>query len=116
MIYRILVRAPIARFKGGVWVGREWGRTLTWGRSGAVAFAEVMNDRRLRAPKRLQNPRTTFWFTERGWEEVGKEICRQAMREGVAVKVLQRKNPKRSEVAWADAHQVALLPIQKKKE
>jgi hypothetical protein len=58
----------------------------------------------------LQHPRTRFYFTERGWREIGKSIAAQARSEGHAVRVLRRKNPLPSQIVYQDELQVAILP------
>jgi dTDP-4-amino-4,6-dideoxygalactose transaminase len=64
----------------------------------------------LRVPSYI-HPRAKFWFTELGYNVVGKEIVRFLSLKGENVRVLKKKNPKRSDVAWGDAYQLAVLPI-----
>ncbi len=79
----------------------------------AVFYAEEMDKLGLKAPKHV-NPRARFYFTERGWEEIGKKLVEKANKEGFKVKVIKKKNPKRSDVAYSDPYQVALLPKSKR--
>jgi hypothetical protein len=58
----------------------------------------------------ITNPRARFWFTERGWDRFGRVLASEGRRRGYLVKVLRRKNPRRSQIVYADAWQVALLP------
>jgi hypothetical protein len=58
----------------------------------------------------LSNPRVRFWFTERGWRAYGLRVAAGARASGRTFRVLRRKNPPRSRVAYRDDWQVALLP------
>ncbi len=103
MIYRIVFTEPhyLWEFLGDD--GRLQGRTT------AGNYGELMNELGLKAPKHV-NPRARFYFTERGWEEIGKKIVEKVIERGVNVKVIKKKNPKRSDVAYCDPYQVAVLP------
>jgi hypothetical protein len=63
----------------------------------------------LRYP-RLQNRRVRFWFTEAGRRRVGLPLVAAHEAADLRVRVLRRKNPRDSEVAYRDRWQVALLP------
>ena len=78
-------------------------------------FSHRMSEEGLRVPDKI-NPRTRFWFTEYGWEMVGKKIAEDMNKLGAYVKVKKRKNPKKSDVYWCDPYQVALLPRRKGKK
>lgn len=67
----------------------------------------------LRTPPAV-NTRARFWFTERGYDVVGRDIVRFLSSKGENVRVLQKKNPKRSDVVWGDCYQIALLPTGKR--
>lgn len=106
MIYRILTSAP----------DRYWSLE----RSEYVCEASpllgagstlggVMWELHLPAPS-ISNSRSRFWFTERGWERFGREVAAEARRRGHVVKVIRRKNPRRSRIVFADEWQVAILP------
>lgn len=69
----------------------------------------MMWELRLPAPD-ITNARTRFWFTERGWDRFGRELAAEGRRQGYVVKVVRRKNPRRSRIVYTDAWQVALLP------
>jgi hypothetical protein len=59
----------------------------------------------------FDNPRARFWFTEAGWDKVGREVVAEGRRRGYVIKVIRRKNPRRSQIVYRDAWQVALLPL-----
>jgi hypothetical protein len=59
----------------------------------------------------ITNPRARFYFTEAGWEQVGKTVAANARREGRIVKVIRRKNPEASQIVYQDALQVAIIPV-----
>jgi len=63
---------------------------------------------------RITNPRARFYFTEAGWEQVGKTVAANARREGRIVKVIRRKNPEASQIVYQDELQVAIIPIKHK--
>jgi len=58
----------------------------------------------------VHDRRLRFWFTEAGWRQYGQDVCAAAKADGHIVRVLRRKNPRRSQVAYRDRYQVALLP------
>jgi hypothetical protein len=94
MIYRILCdgRDPLSgrtRFSGA------------W--SAGVGGFEALN-----MPSVCQ--RWRFYFTELGWRHIGLAVVRKARAEGRVVKIIRRRNPARSQVAYADDYQLALLP------
>jgi hypothetical protein len=91
MIYRILVYHP-----GGVW------RLL----------AELPTG--LQAPN-ISNRRARFYFTERGWQKTGRVVAAEARRRGEVVKVIRRKQPRRSQI-YRDDLQVAILPTRAVRE
>jgi hypothetical protein len=105
MIYRILVdTADVIEKVDGTF-------TLTRRLQGAMGeLCDVMADLDLPSPSRLRNSRTRFYFTERGWQRVGRHVAAEAKRRGHTIKVIRRKNPRPSQVAFADEWQVALLP------
>jgi hypothetical protein len=72
-------------------------------------LAGLMWELHLPAPD-LTNDRVRFWFTERGWDRFGRALASEGRRRGYVVKVIRRKNPRRSQIVFADAWQVALLP------
>ena len=74
-----------------------------------------MTEYGLKVPHRI-NYRTRFWFTEKGWKEVGSVIMEELSILGANIKVKKRKNPKKSDVYYSDPYQVALLPTRKGKK
>jgi hypothetical protein len=73
-----------------------------------ACFAHVMNLHGLRAP-RIQNPRARFYFTERGWNQVGRFVAREAREKGFVMQVIRRKNPTASQIVYQDEIQIAIL-------
>jgi hypothetical protein len=71
-------------------------------------FGDIMFARGLWAPL-IQNPRARFYFTERGWEKVGKFVASDARQKGFLMRVIRRKNPPASQIVYQDDFQVALL-------
>lgn len=55
------------------------------------------------------NRRARFYFTEKGWDTFGRQVCAIATKRGLNPKVVRKKNPKRSDVIYADGYQVAIL-------
>jgi hypothetical protein len=58
----------------------------------------------------VADPRLRFWFTEAGWRRYGRAVRAEARADGHVVRVIRRKNPRSSEVAYRDSYQVALRP------
>jgi hypothetical protein len=115
MIYRIITEFRMAKgrydAKRGAFVwrwvvpeNREYQRMIGAGE----CFGEIMFARRLRSPL-IQNRRARFYFTERGWDEVGRYVAREAQEKGFLIRVIRRKNPEASQIVYRDAFQVALL-------
>ena len=63
----------------------------------------------------IANPRARFYFTEAGWDQVGKAVAANARREGRVVRVIRRKNPEASQVVYQDALQVAIVPLKRRR-
>jgi len=76
--------------------------------------SERMTELGMKSPKKKINNRARFYFTERGWEKVGRIIMKEMNENGFHVRVEKRKNPKASNVTYADSYQVALLPNKRK--
>ena len=106
MIYRILTDAfsEIWDEERQVIVRRHL-RMIGAGRT----LGGLMWELHLPAPD-FDNVRARFWFTERGWDRFGRALAAEGRRSGHVVKVIRRKNPKRSRIVYADEWQVALLP------
>jgi hypothetical protein len=76
-------------------------------------LADIMDERGLHAPN-ITNPRARFYFTEIGWERVGRYVAAEARRLGHVVKVIRRKEPDQSQLVYEDELQVAILPRKNK--
>ena len=63
----------------------------------------------MEAPKRPVNPKAKFYLTELGYRKFSKDIIRSAKQYKQPLKVIKRKNPKRSQVVFRDKYQVAIL-------
>ncbi|MEN9936179.1 MAG: hypothetical protein RLZZ387_2758 [Chloroflexota bacterium] len=105
MIYRILCNA------GHAPRGRDDGSVEYIPASPlAGAFVAGVGGFDLTMP-RVTNSRARFYFTDAGWEQVGKGVAANARREGRVVKVIRRKNPHPSQIVYRDALQVAIVPL-----
>jgi hypothetical protein len=62
----------------------------------------------------ITNERARFWFTERGWDRFGRALVSEGRQRGYVVKVIRRKNPRRSQIVYEDEWQVALLPLKER--
>ena len=105
MIYRILTGAYVNRFDQDLEEFVVWQRSLTG--AGGTLGSEMGE---LPMPA-FDNPRARFWFTERVWDRFGRAIVGEGQRRGYIIKVVRRKNPRRSQIVYADEWQVALLPL-----
>ena len=101
MIYRILIRD--ISYPGAA------GRIET-----QCAFGFDMAMMGLKAPKKFTNQRAKFYFSERGWDLFGRELVKRAKERGQNVKVIRKNQPKRSDVAYYDQYQLAILPRKRK--
>jgi hypothetical protein len=103
MIYRILVSAKTKSFD----VGRQ---ELIPGVHGPLrgVWNAGLGGMAVKFPE-IENRRVRFFFTEKGWREVGQAIVAKAVREGHVVRVIRQKNPAKSQIFYQDADQVAIL-------
>jgi hypothetical protein len=103
MIYRILARStsPVWDEARKVW-SEEPGRLMGGFMAGLDGFD-------LKYPT-ITNRRARFYFTEAGWQKVGRLIVARARQRGVMLRVLQGKEPRKSQIVYADELQVAILP------
>ena len=119
MIYRVLLDTD--DLVG--WGNRE--RAASISRSPGVASARIMrgimyypravlDDYGIHAPG-IGNRRARFYFTEAGWEKVGKRLASEVKRYGYSVKVIRRKEPRESQVIYRDELQIAILPTRAEK-
>jgi hypothetical protein len=56
------------------------------------------------------NRRARFYFTEAGWQKIGRAVLMDARRCGIMVRVIRLKNPPLSQAIYRDKWQVAILP------
>jgi hypothetical protein len=112
MIYRILINESYRDWdeEKGVWYWRGGGelKGASHGLSGLMWALE------LPAPL-ITNPRARFYFTELGWRRIGRVLASEAKKRGHVVQVIRRKNPRRSQIVFADSLQMAVLPAKGKK-
>jgi hypothetical protein len=109
MIYRIVANAKRSQWDQSrrefiVWPGGPLRGAWMAGLEGmAVNYPEI-NNRRVR-----------FFFTEKGWREVGQAIVAKGIQEGHTLRVIRRKNPPKSQIFYQDEDQVGILPSKLKR-
>ncbi len=89
---------------------REWNGGLTSASSSPEVWPPSYDQ--LRGTGRTLPDNVRFYFTERGWREIGREIIRECGRVGQRYRVLAVKETD-AQVAWRDKHtdlEVALQP------
>lgn len=79
------------------------------------ALGTIMEEKGLKAPE-INNARARFYFTEFGWQEIGRFVAARARKMGHVVKIIRRKNPPSSDVVYRDAYQLALLPSRSRRK
>jgi hypothetical protein len=108
LIYRVVGESTVwvwSEESGALEVAREPGRLMgAW--KADLAGGEWGS---LPMPM-LYDPKLRFWFTERGWRDYGRRVAAGARATGRTYRVMRRKNPPKSMVAYRDDWQVALLP------
>jgi hypothetical protein len=77
-------------------------------RAVAEGMAQPMAGSSRRRP--VLDPRACLYFTDLGWETVGRSVAAQARRLGHVVKVRRHKRPAAARIVYADALHVAVLP------
>jgi hypothetical protein len=119
MIYRVLLDTD--DLVG--WGNRE--RAVFISRSLGVAAPRIMrgimyypraslDENGVHAPG-IGNRRARFYFTQTGWEKVGRRLATEAKRHGHSVEVIRRKEPRESQVVYRDELQIAVLPTRAEK-
>jgi hypothetical protein len=83
-------------------------RLVSGGLQGAFSAGVTQGFGEVPTP-RLANRRARFYFTEVGWKQFGQAILAAAREEGRMVRVIRRKNPRKSQIVYQDAYQVAIL-------
>ncbi len=58
----------------------------------------------------ITNPRARFWFTQRGWDRFGRALASEGRLRRYLINVIRRKDPRRSQIVFADTWQMAVLP------
>jgi hypothetical protein len=111
MIYRILIDNWTLRWNPELHTCDGYVPVRLGGPGGShgKGLADHMYDLGLPAPY-LTNERGRFCFTEHGWRTMGRKLAAEGRRRGHVVQVIRRKNPRRSQVLYRDAVQLAILP------
>jgi hypothetical protein len=69
---------------------------------------------KLRGPNRTLKQNARFWFTEKGWKEVGSKVMEACKKVGQRYRILKVKE-KAVNVVWEDVYEVAAQPIRRNK-
>jgi hypothetical protein len=69
----------------------------------------------LRGPNKTIPANTRFFFTEKGWREVGRHVVAGSKRAGQNVRVIAVKESS-VDVVWGDAYEVAAQPKRPRSE
>lgn len=107
MIYRIIVDECFE--------GSPTGQGRLSGLTNSHILSGMMDRLGIHPPARLDNQKTRFYFTEKGWREAGRRIAVEARDRGHAVRVIRLKEPHESQVVYRDEMQIAMLPSRRKK-
>jgi len=87
----------------------DWPKNPVRRSRGINTFGTLMDHKGLRR-QQITNKRARFYFTELGWQKVGRFVAAEAKRAGRVVKVIRRKRPSRSQIVYQDELQLAILP------
>ena len=109
MIYRILANAKRSKWDESLQDFVSWPAGPLRG-----AWMAKLGGMMVKYPE-VANRRIRFFFTEKGWREVGQAIVAEAIRDGHVVRVIRRKNPAKSQIFYKDEDQVAILPSRLKR-
>jgi hypothetical protein len=85
--------------------------SLTWSLE-AVLCMESLG---LPAPKKFANVKAHFYFTQFGWNQIGRHVAAELQRHKYEIRVQREKHPSLSQIAYKDVYQVALLPPSEKR-
>lgn len=91
----------------------------SWYMQGLMGISIFESDwgEKLRGPKRRSFPTNArFFFTEKGWKEVGRDIIRRAQEAGQEYKIISIKETD-AQVVWQDkytGYEVAVQPKRRK--
>jgi len=112
MIYRILVAQK--KFTYSLLAGQMVGADFSDDYSIVLGGCNGILDMPFKGPQKRFKRRARFYFTEKGWDLYGRDMCKEAYnwgyRNGHNIIVIRRKNPRRSEIVYRDKIQVAILP------
>jgi len=76
---------------------------------GAWQFATLDMPPELRAPRKSFSKKAKFYFTEAGYKLAKEYIQKSAIKWNFELRVIKRKNPKKSQIVFQDKYQVAIL-------
>jgi hypothetical protein len=76
---------------------------------GILGAAETSWTQKLRGPGRDIPQNSRFFFTERGWREIGRHVVAGSQRSGQRVRVIAVKESSVN-VVWGDEFEVAVQP------
>lgn len=107
MIYRIIVDECL--------VGLPTGQGRLGGLVNSHFLSGMMDRLGIHPPTGLNNQRVRFYFTEKGWRQAGRLIAVEAKEKGHTIRVIRRKEPNASQVAFRDELQLAMLPSRRKR-
>jgi hypothetical protein len=102
MIYRIIVDECFE--------GLPTGQGRLGGLVNSHFLSGMMDRLGIHPPRRLDNRKVRFYFTEKGWRQAGRVIAVEARERGHTVRVIRRKEPNVSQVVFRDELQLAVLP------
>ena len=117
MIYRFLGIAP-PKSKEEIEWDEKWDDENDWHEApgpknrrcgGAWQFAGFDVPPELKAPRKSFSNKAKFYFTEKGYKLAKETILKCAKEMNWGVRVIKRKNPKKSQIVFQDEYQVAIL-------
>jgi hypothetical protein len=76
---------------------------------GILGAADFSWTETLRGPDRDIPSNTRFFFTEKGWKEVGRHVVAECKRQGQEVRVISVKEASVN-VVWGDEYEIAAQP------
>lgn len=112
MLYRIMVQFP--RNEEPAFTEQERQEKVLVGLTSIPELADFLEEITLRAPKKLRNPRATFYFTKIGYKLFGKRIATKAHELGYDLSLTGVRNIGRANIVYQDEFQMAILPIGKR--
>ncbi len=76
---------------------------------GLMGAADLSATEKLRGPRKTIPQNTRFFFTERGWREIGRRVVAGCRKQGQEVRVITVKESSVN-VVWGDEYEVAAQP------